>query len=51
MSPSLEDLATHCRGYVAGYKVPRAVTYVEQVKRSPSGKADYRWAKDAAAAE
>jgi fatty-acyl-CoA synthase len=48
-NPTLEDLATHCRSFVAGYKVPRAVTFVDQVKRSPSGKADYRWAKEAAA--
>ena len=47
--PTLEDLSTHCREFVAGYKVPRAVTFVDQVKRSPSGKADYRWAKEVAA--
>ena len=46
--PTLDDIATHCRMSLAGYKVPRALTLVEQVKRSPSGKADYRWAKDTA---
>ena len=48
---SLDDLASHCRSTIAGYKVPRDVTWVDQVKRSPSGKADYRWAKETALAE
>lgn len=33
-----------CRQHLSGYKVPKAVYLVEQVKRSPAGKADYRWA-------
>ena len=49
-NPTLEELSSHCRNFIAGYKVPRAITYVDQVKRSPSGKADYRWAKEAATA-
>ena len=49
--PTLEDVAAHCRSFIAGYKVPRAMTLVEQVKRSPSGKADYRWAKETALAQ
>jgi acyl-CoA synthetase (AMP-forming)/AMP-acid ligase II len=44
-SPSLEELAAHCRERVAGYKVPREVHFVEQIVRSPSGKPDYPWAK------
>ncbi|MBU6329463.1 MAG: acyl-CoA synthetase [Acidobacteria bacterium] len=48
-TPTLDDLAAHCRTSLAGYKVPRALTLVDQVKRSPSGKADYRWAKETAA--
>ena len=43
-----EDLATHCRQHVAGYKVPKAVHLVEQVQRSPAGKPDYPWAKQVA---
>ena len=31
-----------------GYKVPREVHLVDEVVRSPSGKADYRWAKEIA---
>jgi acyl-CoA synthetase (AMP-forming)/AMP-acid ligase II len=48
--PSLEALVEHCREHVAGFKVPRAVVFVEATVRSPSGKPDYRWAKDVALA-
>lgn len=34
---------------LAGYKVPKAVLWVDAVKRSPAGKQDYRWAKEVAA--
>ena len=34
-----------CRERLAGYKVPREVVIVEEIKRSPAGKADYGWAK------
>jgi len=34
-----------CRERLAGYKVPREVVIVEEVRRSPAGKADYGWAK------
>ena len=33
-----------CREKLSGYKVPKAVFITSQVKRSPAGKADYRWA-------
>jgi acyl-CoA synthetase (AMP-forming)/AMP-acid ligase II len=45
-----DALAAHCREKLAGYKVPRQWTFVDHVQRSPSGKADYAWAKAAAAA-
>ena len=50
-SPTLDDLATHCRGYVAGYKVPKEVHLVAEVVRSPSGKPDYPWAGKVARGE
>lgn len=37
-------LREHCRISLAGFKVPKAVIEVDAVVRSPSGKADYRWA-------
>ena len=33
---------------LAGYKVPRTIVFVDEVKRTPAGKADYKWAKAAA---
>jgi acyl-CoA synthetase (AMP-forming)/AMP-acid ligase II len=48
-APSEEELAAHCRQHLAGYKVPRGVCVVEEVARSPAGKADYRWAREVAA--
>ena len=43
--PSEDELREHVRGHLAGYKAPRHLVFVDQVKRSPAGKADYRWAK------
>ena len=43
-APSLEAVQEHCRGHVAGYKVPRQLHVVQTIERSPSGKPDYRWA-------
>jgi acyl-CoA synthetase (AMP-forming)/AMP-acid ligase II len=40
------DLDVHCREHLAGYKVPRSWTLVDDVRRSPSGKADYAWARE-----
>jgi len=40
-----DALEAHAREHLAGYKVPKAVVFVDQVQRSPAGKADYRWAK------
>ncbi|MFD8217118.1 acyl-CoA synthetase [Streptomyces sp. NPDC059697] len=46
--PSLEDIQTHCRGHLAGYKIPRQLVITDTIQRSPSGKADYRWARSVA---
>jgi acyl-CoA synthetase (AMP-forming)/AMP-acid ligase II len=46
--PTLPELATHCKASLAGYKAPKHLVLVERVVRSPSGKADYRWARDTA---
>ena len=45
----LQDFEKVCRANLSGYKVPRAVYVAAEVKRSPAGKADYRWAKAFAA--
>ncbi|MER7572558.1 acyl-CoA synthetase [Streptomyces sp. NPDC126514] len=48
--PSLEDIQSHCRSHLAGYKIPRQLVVTDAIRRSPSGKADYRWAREVAAA-
>jgi 3-oxocholest-4-en-26-oate---CoA ligase len=48
-APSEDRLRAVARGSLAGYKVPKQVIFVESVVRSPSGKADYRWAAEVAA--
>ena len=42
---SMEELQTHCRAHVAGYKVPRVVVQRDTVERFASGKPDYAWAE------
>jgi acyl-CoA synthetase (AMP-forming)/AMP-acid ligase II len=44
-----EALAEHVAARLADYKKPRAIVFVPGVQRSPSGKADLRWAQSAAA--
>ena len=38
------ELRGFCRASLAGYKVPKDVVFVDEIVRSPAGKADYRWA-------
>ncbi|MFE7074890.1 acyl-CoA synthetase [Streptomyces sp. NPDC057620] len=47
--PSLDEIQTHCRTHLAGYKIPRQLVITDSIQRSPSGKADYRWARSVAA--
>ena len=42
------ELIESCAEHLARYKLPKDVIFVDQVLRSPSGKADYRWAKKVA---
>ncbi|MFW0789537.1 AMP-binding protein [Gordonia sp. CPCC 205333] len=46
--PTLEEVQEHARTELARYKVPRTVVFVDEVRRTPAGKADYKWAKKAA---
>ncbi len=43
-----EDLLAACEKHIARYKFPKAFKFVPKIQRSPSGKADYRWAKEQA---
>ena len=48
-APDLESVQAHCRGRLAGYKLPRAMRVVDHVERNPAGKVDYGWARAVAA--
>jgi fatty-acyl-CoA synthase len=42
---SEQDLLGECAKHLARYKLPKAFVWKDEIVRSPSGKADYRWAK------
>jgi fatty-acyl-CoA synthase len=44
-----DELRAEAEHHIARYKLPKAFVYVSEIVRSPSGKADYRWAKQIAA--
>ena len=46
VSLDVAQINTHLRSHVAGYKIPRSVFLSPSIHRSPSGKPDYRWAKE-----
>jgi len=48
--PTVDALADHCRSVIAGYKVPRELVVVDEVRRKVTGKGDYAWAKEVAVA-
>ncbi|MCY3883569.1 MAG: acyl-CoA synthetase [Gammaproteobacteria bacterium] len=39
------DLIDFAREHIAGYKIPKQVFVEDTVRRSPAGKADYKWAR------
>ncbi|HEV3370051.1 MAG TPA: acyl-CoA synthetase [Acidimicrobiales bacterium] len=43
-----DSIVEHASGHIARYKLPKEVIFVPAVQRSPSGKADYRWAAEQA---
>jgi len=43
--PTPEELTEFAARHLARYKLPRAFVFVDEMVRSPSGKADYRWAR------
>jgi fatty-acyl-CoA synthase len=45
------ELCEAAGAHVASYKLPKAFVFVDRILRSPSGKADYRWAKATALAK
>jgi fatty-acyl-CoA synthase len=49
-APDSDALVRFAREHLAGYKAPRHVVWVDEVYRSPSGKADFRHTRDIALA-
>jgi acyl-CoA synthetase (AMP-forming)/AMP-acid ligase II len=47
-SPSEKELNETASQSITRYKLPKVFVFVEAITRAPSGKADYRWAKDTA---
>lgn len=45
------ELIAYVGDRLAGYKKPRSVVFVPDIRRTPSGKADLRWAESVAAAQ
>jgi fatty-acyl-CoA synthase len=46
--PDFDTVKAFLGDRLAGYKVPKALVWVDEVRRSPAGKQDYRWAKSVA---
>jgi acyl-CoA synthetase (AMP-forming)/AMP-acid ligase II len=47
-SVEAQELVAHAGQSLARYKLPKAVVFRSVIERSPSGKADYRWAREQA---
>ena len=43
-----DELINFARTHLSGYKLPKEVIFVDEVKRAPNGKANYKWAKEVA---
>ena len=39
------EIIEHCGNHIARYKRPKSIIEVAEIKRSPAGKPDYRWAQ------
>ena len=49
--PTVRDILEFATSSIATYKLPKELCFVDEMVRSPSGKADYRWAKAQAVAQ
>jgi fatty-acyl-CoA synthase len=49
LEPDVAALRREAATRLARYKLPKAFVFVDEVVRSPSGKPDYRWAREVAA--
>jgi acyl-CoA synthetase (AMP-forming)/AMP-acid ligase II len=46
-----DGLVAHAAKTLARYKLPKAIVFRNVIERSPSGKADYRWAREQAVSD
>jgi 3-oxocholest-4-en-26-oate---CoA ligase len=46
VSADADELVAHAAQSLARYKLPKAIVFRPVIERSPSGKADYRWARE-----
>ena len=46
-----DDLLAEAERHIARFKLPKAILRRDRIERSPTGKADYRWARDQAQAQ
>jgi len=44
--PDGDELRGWLRSALSGYKIPKSIVVVDQVRRAPNGKADYGWARE-----
>jgi acyl-CoA synthetase (AMP-forming)/AMP-acid ligase II len=49
VSAEAHQIREAIRPALAGYKIPKSIIFVDEIKRSPAGKPDYRWAAALAA--
>jgi fatty-acyl-CoA synthase len=47
---SEDELRSVAREHIASYKLPKVFVFLDEILRAPSGKADYRWARETALA-
>jgi fatty-acyl-CoA synthase len=47
-APGEQALLDVARAHLAPYKLPRRFVFLDRILRAPSGKADYRWARETA---
>ncbi|MBS1847607.1 MAG: acyl-CoA synthetase [Actinobacteria bacterium] len=51
MTVTADELLAESEKHIARYKLPKEVIFRSSIQRSPTGKADYRWARDVAVGE
>ncbi len=50
-TPDPDALREAASAHIARFKLPKVIRFVDEIVRSPAGKADYRWAREQAALE